>query len=105
MLGNTPISFKVGLQGLISHSPMETELVEAALTRKKTIFCSNMMFKLGFDESFGTVPLYIDNTSVLHVPGNRTCSPRAKHIALGYFFVQDLAEEGKVSIHYTKSED
>ena len=35
---------------------------------------------------------------------NRTYIPRAKHIALRYyFFVQELVE-GKVSIHYVKSE-
>ena len=37
-----------------------------------------MMLKLGFNESFGSVPLDIDNTSTLHVTGNRTYSPRAK---------------------------
>ena len=49
--------------------------------------------------AFGSVPLYIDNTSALHVAGNHTYSPRAKHIALRYyFFVQELME-GKISIH------
>ena len=38
--------------------------------------------ELGFDESFGSVPLYINNTLELHVTGNRTYSPRVKHIAL-----------------------
>ena len=79
------------------------------------------MLKLGFNESFDSVPLHIDNTSALHVAGNRTYSlhakyialrctrtynPRSKHIALRfYFFVQELVEEGKVSIHYVKSLD
>ena len=77
----------------------------AALTMKEeAVFCSNMMLELDFDMSFGSVPLYIDNTSALHVAGNRTYSPRAKHIALRYFFVQELVEEGKVGIHYVKSE-
>ena len=62
------------------------------------------MSELGFGESFGIVPLHIDNTSALHIADNRTYIPRAKHIALRYyFFVQELVE-GKVSIHYIKSE-
>ena len=81
---------------------MKAELVAEDLTKKETVFCSNMMLELGLDESFGSVPLYIDNMSVLHVAGNRTYSPRAKHIALRCFFVQQLVEEGKVSIHYVK---
>ena len=77
-----------------------------ALTMKEeAVFCSNMMMaELGFGESFGSVPLHIDNTSALHIAGNRTYIPRAKHIVLSYYlFVQELME-GKVSIHYVKNE-
>ena len=105
MLANAPISFKVGLQGLTAQSIMDAELVAAALAMKEAVFCSNMMLELGFDKSFGSVSQYIDNTSALHVTGNRTYSPRAKNITLRYFFVQELVEEGKVSTHYVKSED
>ena len=55
------------------------------------------MSELGLDESFGSVLLYIDNTSALHVAGNRTYSPRAKHIALGYYFVHELVEGSNAS--------
>ena len=119
-LANAAIIFKVGLQGLTAQSTMEAELVVAALTMKGVVFCSNIILEVGVDESFGSVPLYVDNTSALHVAGNRTYSPRAKHIALTcnrtysprakhialrYFFVQGLVEEGKVSIHHVSSED
>ena len=105
MLANAPISFKVGLQGLTAQSTMEAALVAAALAMKEAIFCSNVMLKLGFDESFCSVPLYVDNTSAPHFAGNRIYSPRAKHIAVRYYFVQELVEEDKVKIHYVKSED
>ena len=106
MVANGPISFKMGLQGLTAQSTMEAELMAAALTMKEAVLCSIMMLELGFYESFGSVPLHIDNTSVLYVAGNRTYRPRAKHIALRYyFFVQELVEESNVSIDYVKSED
>ena len=95
MVSNGPISFKVGIQGLTAQSPMEVELVAA-----EAVFWSNMMLELGFTEGFGSVPLYIDNTSALHLTSKRTYSPRAKHIALRYFFAQDLVEEGKITIHF-----
>ena len=76
-----------------------------ALTTKKVVFFSNMMLELGFDESFGSVPLCIDNTSALHVTDNRTYSSWAKHTALRYFFVQELVKEGKIDIHHVKTED
>ena len=40
----------------------------------------------GLRESFGSVPLNIDNTSALHIAGNCTYSPRAKHRAEALFF-------------------
>ena len=64
-----------------------------------------MMLELDFDESFSSVPLYIYNTPALHIAGNRTYIPCVKHIALKYFFVHELEEEGKISIHYVKTED
>ena len=77
----------------------------AALTMKEVVSCSNRMLELGFKEGFGSVPLYIDNTSALHDAGNRTYSPRAKHIAPRYFFVQELVEEGKIIIHFVKTQE
>ena len=77
----------------------------AALTMKEAVFCSNMMKELGFGTRFGNVPVYIDNTSTLHVAGTQTYSPRVKHVALRFFFVQELAKERRISIHYVKTED
>ena len=72
--------------------------------KDEAVFCSNTMSGLGFGESFGSVPLHIDNTLALHIADNRTYTRRAKHIALRYcFFVQELVE-GKVSTHYVKNE-
>ena len=104
-LPDAPIIFKVESQGLTAHPTMEAELVAVALTMKEeAAFCSNIMSELGFGESFSSVPLHIDNTSALHIAGNRTYSLRAKRIALRYhFFVQELAE-GKVGIYSVKSE-
>ena len=76
----------------------------ATTAMKEPLFCRNMMMELGFTEEFRSVPAYIDNTSALHVAGNKTFSPRAKHITLRYFFVQELVKEGKVTIHFVKTE-
>ena len=49
----------------------------ALILKEETVCCSNMMLELGFDERFGSVPLYIDNTSALHIADNRTYIPRS----------------------------
>ena len=103
MLANDTISFNVGLKSLTAQSTMEAGLVAAATSMKESLFCRHMM-ELGFTEGFRSVPLYIDNTSALHVEGNRTFSPRAKNIALRYVFVHELLKERKVTIHFVKTE-
>ncbi|CAM9928539.1 unnamed protein product [Sphacelaria rigidula] len=70
-LSNGPINFKLGLQGLTAYSTMEAELVAAALTMKEPILCSNIMREMGIGTHFDSVPVYIDNTSTLHIAGNR----------------------------------
>ena len=87
-LANTPVSFKVGLQGLTAQTAMAADLVAAAPAIKEAVFCSNMMKELGFGTRFDSVPLYIDSTSTLHVAGTRTYSSRVKRVALRYFFIQ-----------------
>ena len=72
---------------------MEAELMVAALAMKEAVCCSNMMKELGLGTGFDRLQLYIDNTSVLHVAGNRTYSSRIEHVALRYFFIQDLVKE------------
>ena len=104
-LANAPVSFKVGLQGLTAQSTMEAELVAAALAMKEAVFCSNMIKKLGFGTCFDSVPPYIDNTSALHVTGNRTYSLRVKRVALRYFFIQELVKEGRITVKYVKTEN
>ena len=39
------------------------------------------------------------------VAGNRTYSPRAKHITLKVFSVQELVKEGKFTIHCVNTQD
>ena len=73
-------------------------------TLKKAVLCNNMMQELRSKDGFDRVPLFIDNTSALHVAGHRTFSTRAKPIALTYF-VQELVQEGTITIHHVKTQD
>ena len=62
-VGQHPDQLQGGTAGLTAQSSMEAEIVREALAMKEeAVFCSNMMLELGYDKSFGSVPLYIDNT-------------------------------------------
>ena len=95
---------KVGIQGLTARSTMEAELLAAALAMKGAVYCTGMMGEVGFEEMFKCVSIHIDNTSALHVAGNKTYSSRAKHVALRLFYVREIIQEGKISIHYIPTE-
>lgn len=105
MLANAPMSSRSGLQSLTAMSTMEAELVASALAMKEAVFCSNLLTELGFGKEFAKVPLYCDNTATLHALGNRSHSSRTKHIALRYFYIRELVSEGRISIHYIRSND
>ena len=98
---NGPISFMVGLEGLIAQLTTEAELVAAAQTMKEAVFCKGMLQELGFKGGFNIVLLLIDNMSPLHV----AYSPRASHITVKYFFIQKLIKVGTITIHYAKTQD
>ena len=98
------MSFKVGMQGHTAQSTMLAELVAAALVMKEVIYLAGMMEELGFEETFKRVPIHIDNTSALHVTGNKTYSLLTKHVALRLFSVREIVEEGKISIRHIPTE-
>ena len=104
-LSSASISFNVGLPELTVQSTKETELVATALTIKEAMFRSNVMKELGFGTRFDSVPLYLENTSTLHVAGSQTYSPRVRHVALRYFFIQELVRQCRIRIHSVKTED
>lgn len=69
-LPNAQASFEVGLQEL-SAVPNRRELVQAALTMKDSLFCSNMVKELGFGMPFESVKNILSTfTSAPPVAGN-----------------------------------
>jgi len=78
---------------------MYPDLLTAAITMKNAVTCPNMVTEPGFKEGFSVVSLYLD------VPCNCTHTPRAKHILLRYFLIQDLVGEVKITIHYEDTQD
>ena len=84
---------------------MEAELVATALTMKEAIFCTNMMREMRFAARLDSNPVYIDNTSTLHVAGYRAYSSRFKHVALWWLSIQKLVKEGNIIICYVTTED
>ncbi|CAN0530650.1 unnamed protein product [Laminaria digitata] len=79
------------------------------LKKKKHVFgCEVGLQGLVAPLCFSRVRWYFDNTSALNIAGNRSCSllSQARHLAVQYFFIQDLIKGGRRSIiHYVKTAD
>ena len=101
MLANGPTGFKVGRQSLSVQSTMG-----AALIIKEAVFWFNMMVELGFDKAFSSIPLYVGNTSTLHVSHRKLyILPLGDTHCTEVCFVQELVEEDKSTIHYVNTGD
>ena len=66
---------KIKADGTFKSRLVVAGMVSSPRYRLWGYFRSNMMVELGFEKRFNSVPLYLDNTSTLHVAGNRTYSP------------------------------
>ncbi|CAM9689311.1 unnamed protein product, partial [Sphacelaria rigidula] len=100
-----PVTFKVRLQGLTAQSTMEAELVAGAIAIKEAVYCSNMIIEMGCGSSLNTVPIYLDNIATLQVIANRIFSGRTEHVALRFFFMRELVESGKITVHYIETKN
>ena len=50
------------------------------------------------------MPLYCENTAMLHALGNRSFSSKTKHIAVRLFCIRELVSGERTSIHYMSTD-
>lgn len=60
---------------------------------------SNFMLELGL-KIFSSVPINSDSTGGLNLRGTATYSSRTKPIVLPFFFLHELVETAKITIHH-----
>ena len=80
----------------MAHSERNNGFVEYAYATFNT--------QLNGRSSTGTITIP-DNTATLHVIGNQAFSSRTKHIALRFFYVRELVNDGAITIHYIPTEN
>ena len=71
---------------------------------KEAVYLSNMTAELGFGKLFESVPLFGDNIGAVHIAGNRTYSSITKHMALRFFYLNELVKDGKITIHHVATQ-
>ena len=100
-LGGGLISFGSKTQSLTAQSTVESELQALSYGAWEAVYLSNFLMELGF-KTFSWAPIKSDSTVALSVTGNAMFSSRTKHIALRFFFVQELIKRNKITLHHNK---
>ena len=98
MLGNRLISWSSKKQTSVACSTAEAEYVAAGRCCAQIMWIQIQMLDYGL--TFTKTPIYCDNTSAIQMTQNPVHHSKTKHIEIHHHFIRDIAEKGKISLHY-----
>ena len=98
-LSGGPISFGSKTQSIVAQFTVESELNVLSYKSKVAAYLSNFLNELTF-KNFNSVPIHYDSTGALTVAGNSTSSSRTKHIAVRFFFIREMVNNGNITLHH-----
>ncbi|CAH9088710.1 unnamed protein product [Cuscuta europaea] len=98
-LGPNIISWKSAKQKCVSRSSTEAEYQAVANTTAELLWAQNILRELGIQLPTKPV-LYCDNLGATYVCVNPVFHSRMKHLALDYFFVRELVEQGALRVQH-----
>ena len=102
--GSKMIAWNCCKQKVIALSSSEVEYISSTLVVCQGIWIGRFMREFsGCDEK--RFDLCIDNKSAIEISRNPINHGRTKHIKVGYHFIQNCVEKGKVNLKYVRTED
>jgi hypothetical protein len=90
-------------QSIIVLSTAEAEYVAATHVTKEVIWLHALFLELGIKAPTPTI--LSDNQAAIAITHHPEFHARTKHIDIALHFVRDMVREGKMKIHYVRSED
>ena len=104
MLNDVPVSFRTKRQSIFALSTTEAEYIGLCEGIKELMFVWNMLKFLGVQVKEPLV-VYNDNQGAINIGNDLSSVSRTKHIEMKYFFVQELVENGKITLKYIQTKD
>ena len=104
MLNDVPVSFRTKRQSIVALSTTEAEYIGLCEGIKELMFVWNMLKFLGVQVKEPLV-VYNDNQGAINIGNDLSSVSRTKHIEMKYFFVQELVENGKITLKYIQTKD
>ena len=102
-LGGNCISWKSQLQPLVALSTTEAEYVAVTDEFKEAIWLQGFLKEAKLLD--GTVTVYSDSQSAIHLGKNPVYHERTKHVDVRYHFVRDMISKGEVNLQKIPTEN
>ncbi|CAH9134814.1 unnamed protein product [Cuscuta epithymum] len=101
-LGSNIISWKSAKQKTVARSSTEAEFRAVANASAEVLWIRNLLSEIGI--RLPTTPrIFCDNQGATHVCVNPVFHSRMKHVALDFFFVRDLVENGQLMVQHVSN--
>ncbi|XP_031281541.1 secreted RxLR effector protein 161-like [Pistacia vera] len=102
-LGGNCISWKTQLQPIVTLSLTEVEYVAVADVFKEAFWLKGILSEASLTN--GTVIIYSDGQSTIHLSKNPVYHERTKHMDVRFHFVRDLVMQGIIDLKKVNTED
>ncbi|KAK4703014.1 putative transposase, partial [Phenoliferia sp. Uapishka_3] len=100
---NGPVSWGSLLQGPLALSSSESEFYAACTVVKRTLPLAYLGHELGLIDPNDAIPLFIDNTSAIHMISSPNVNQRTRHIAIRYHYIKKAIKDKVFAPSYIAS--
>lgn len=104
MLYGCIISYKSILQKCVALSTCEAEYTAAAEAAREAVWLFAMASEISIGALATPIRINEDNKGAIALASNPVGHGRNKHIDIRTHFIRELTEQGKIALHYIKSE-
>ena len=91
MFSGAPIAYRTKMQPTVATSSTEAEFIAAVMIAKTIKYLRSLLKEIGFEQQ-GATKVYVDNIPAIMMGNNHTPTPRARHIDVQYFALQELVQ-------------
>ena len=95
-VGGNTVSWKSNLQSIVALSTTEAEYVALTEAVKEALWIKGLLSDMGIEQQKALV--WSDSQSAISLSKNNSFHERTKHIAIKYYFIRDVIEEGEVEV-------
>jgi len=86
-------------QSIVALSSAEAEYIAASDTSREIIWMRRLLAELGYPQAEAT-PLFIDNSTAIHMTEDERGDARRKHINVRYHYIRSVIESNEISAEW-----